>query len=165
MLNYRRNIQENFEAEALPYLDELFRIAARITKNRRAAESVIQEVYLQARKSTGFFKPENNCRVRLHKILFDKLKKFHSEENTSAEEAREMFETQNSKSLVAVKFTNEEIISQIEQIPLRFREAMLLADVEELSCAEIAEILGISADNVKTRVSRGRNLLKFRLIK
>src|SRR5260370_13825134 len=54
----------------MPYLHELFRVAARVVGDRSEAEDLIQETYLQAWKSFHRFEPGTNCRAWLFKILF-----------------------------------------------------------------------------------------------
>src|SRR4029453_3678636 len=61
---------EDFEAIALPHLDELFRTALRVIGNRTEAEDATQETYYQAWKSISRFEPGTNCRAWLYKILF-----------------------------------------------------------------------------------------------
>src|SRR6266568_1748075 len=59
-----------FEAEALPYLNDLYRAAASILRSRAEAEDAVQEAYLQALKSFHRFAPGTNCRAWLFRILF-----------------------------------------------------------------------------------------------
>src|SRR5712692_7692854 len=65
-----RSATDRFEAEAMPYLNDIFRTATRILGDRSRAEDVAQEVYLQAWKSFQRFEPGTNCRAWLFKILF-----------------------------------------------------------------------------------------------
>ncbi len=68
----------DFEAEAMPHLNELYRTALKFTKNQTEAEDLIQEVFLQAWKSFRCYELRTNCRAWLHKILSNKLKRFYS---------------------------------------------------------------------------------------
>jgi RNA polymerase sigma-70 factor, ECF subfamily len=61
---------DRFEAEAMPYLNDIFRAALRMVGNRARAEDLVQEAYLQAWKSFRRFEPGTNCRAWLFKILF-----------------------------------------------------------------------------------------------
>ncbi len=63
---------EDFEAAALPHLNELFRTAARLVGSRTEAEDLIQETYMQAWKSFHRFELGTNCRAWLFRILFNK---------------------------------------------------------------------------------------------
>ncbi|HKP14264.1 MAG TPA: sigma-70 family RNA polymerase sigma factor, partial [Blastocatellia bacterium] len=61
---------EEFEGAALPHLNDLFRTALRLVRDRAEAEDLVQEAYLQAWKSFHRFEPGTNCRAWLFKILF-----------------------------------------------------------------------------------------------
>src|SRR5512134_2960631 len=61
---------EDFEAAALPHMDDLFRTARRVGGNQSEAEDVIQETFLQAWKSFDRFEAGTNCRAWLYKIMF-----------------------------------------------------------------------------------------------
>src|SRR5215470_17761951 len=67
------NPNAQFEAEALPHLNDLYRAAASILHNRAEAEDAVQEAYLQALKSFQRFTPGTNCRAWLFRILFHRL--------------------------------------------------------------------------------------------
>src|SRR3954470_5001330 len=58
-----------FEAEALPHLDRLFRLAMWLERNRPEAEDLVQETMMQALQSFHRFRPGTNCRAWLTTIL------------------------------------------------------------------------------------------------
>ena len=66
----KANARAEFEAEAMPHLDDLFRTALRMTGDRARADDVVQETYLQAWTSFGQFEKGTNCRAWLFRILF-----------------------------------------------------------------------------------------------
>lgn len=61
---------EDFEAAALPHVNDLFRTARRVIGSQTEAEDVVQETFLQAWKSFHRYEPGTNCRAWLFKILF-----------------------------------------------------------------------------------------------
>src|SRR5258706_11628113 len=65
-----RTAEERFEAEAMPYMTDIFRTASRLLRERSRAEDATQEVFLQAWKSFHRFETGTNCRAWLYKILF-----------------------------------------------------------------------------------------------
>ena len=69
----RKITAEEFESEALPHVDDLFRTAVRLVMDRAEAEDLLQEVYMQAWKSFERYEPGTNCRAWLYKFLFNKL--------------------------------------------------------------------------------------------
>lgn len=65
-----RSNTDQFELEAMPHMNDLYRTATRLLGDRSRAEDVVQDVYLQAWKSYHRFEPGTNCRAWLYKILF-----------------------------------------------------------------------------------------------
>jgi RNA polymerase sigma-70 factor (ECF subfamily) len=158
--------EEDFEAAAMPHLNDLFRTAYRVIGNRSEAEDLVQEAYLQAWKSFHRFELGTNCRAWLFKILFHVIhhhrrKWFNvslfKESDDFLEEVL-IYEPPVSQSL-----NDEEVLTAMEKIPQQYREVVLLADVEELAYKEIADALSIPVGTVMSRLSRGRKLLRKEL--
>ena len=155
---------EAFEAEAMPHLDELFRTAVRLVMDRSEAEDLVQEVYLQAWKSFERYEPGTNCRAWLYKILFNKLnhqrrRRYAQGGWLQADDAL-LAETVAYEPPVRHDLSDEEVIGALDGLRASFREVVLLADVEEFSYKEIAEVLGVPIGTVMSRLSRGRKQLR-----
>ncbi|MDQ3747427.1 MAG: RNA polymerase sigma factor [Acidobacteriota bacterium] len=159
---------KDFEAEAMPYFNDIFRTALRLMKNRSEAKNLIEEVYLQAWKSFRFYRPEINSRAWLFKILFSKFNRYH-QKNINFEFVEDGDDTLRNLDfilgVVAKTLSNEEIFSCLEHIPPVFREPMLLAQIEEFSYKEIIEILDIPIETVIPSISQGRKLLGSEVMK
>ena len=156
----------SFEAEAMPHLNDLFRTAARVLGDRARAEDVVQEVYLQAWKSFDRFESGTNCRAWLFKILFHCINHHRRKwfRFPLLKETEEFMEANLTWSPpVPEHLTDEEILAALDRIPADFRAVVLLADVEEFSYKEAAEILSIPIGTVMSRLSRGRRLLREQL--
>ena len=154
-----------FEAEALPHIDVLFRTAVRLTADRAEAEDLVQETYTQAWRSFAAYEPGTNCRAWLFKILMNKLehqrrRRYALLKRTADADTELLAQTVAYVPPVGQELRDEEILSAIDRVPARFREVVLLADVEEFSYREIAEILGVPVGTVMSRLSRGRKLLR-----
>jgi RNA polymerase sigma-70 factor (ECF subfamily) len=152
-----------FEAAALPHLNDLFRTASRLLGDRAKAEDVVQEVYLQAWRSFDRFEVGTNCRAWLFKILFHSIHHFRRKWfNLKIVKESDEFLEQSVASAPPVpdRLTDEEILSALDRIPQDFKAVVMLADVEEFSYKEIAEILKIPVGTVMSRLSRGRGLLR-----
>ena len=159
-------MEVRFEAEAMPHLNDLFRMALRVTGERAAAEDVIQEVYLQAWRSFDRFEQGTNCRAWLFKILFHcvshhRRKWFRFPQLKETEEFLEANLTQPAS--VPQHVTDEEILAALDGIAVEFRSVVMLVDVEEFAYKEVAGILSIPAGTVMSRLSRGRAMLRKRL--
>ncbi len=156
---------EEFEAAALPHLNELFRTAARLVGNRTEAEDLIQETYLQAWKSFHRFELGTNCRAWLFRILFNKASHhrqwlFWRKSHDCKAELESSLEYQPP---INEQLGNEEVLLALERLPRHYREAVLLADVEDFSYKEIAAIHRVPIGTVMSRLSRGRKLLREEL--
>jgi RNA polymerase sigma-70 factor (ECF subfamily) len=162
----RATKEEDFEAAAMPHLNDLFRTAARVLGDRAEAEDLVQEAYLQAWKSFHRFELGTNCRAWLFKILFHVIHHHRRKWfNISLFKEGDDFleDTLIYEAPVPQNLNDEEVLEAVEKIPRQYREVVLLADVEELAYKEIAEALSIPVGTVMSRLSRGRKLLRKEL--
>lgn len=158
---------EDFELAALPYLNNVFKAAVRVTGNQAESEDLVQEVYLQAWKSFYQFEMGTNCHAWLFKILSNKIKHYYRKNYK--------FKLVNdSEKVLAVLvyeppapqyLCDEAVLASLEKLPSVYREAIMLADVEEFSYKEICLILKVPIGTVMSRLSRGRKLLRIELDK
>ena len=151
-----------FEAEAMPHLDDLFRTAARLLCHGEAHDAV-QEAYLVAWKTFDRYQRGTNCRAWLFRILLNVVR--HERRKrlkwlTCANEA--------SSELVAPKpvpdnLTDAEILAALDRLPVHFRAVLLLVDVEEFSYKEVSAVLDVPLGTVMSRLSRARSVLRGEL--
>ncbi len=158
--------ESDFEAQALPHMDDLFRIALRMTGDRAHAEDVIQETFLQAWKSFDKFERGTNCKAWLFRILFYSVQ--HQRRKwfrfAVAADSEEILETSTAApEPVAEKLTDEQIQGALDGLPPEYRAVALLVDVEEFAYREAAQILGVPIGTVMSRLSRARRMLRERL--
>ncbi|MFN2454490.1 MAG: sigma-70 family RNA polymerase sigma factor [Pyrinomonadaceae bacterium] len=156
---------EDFESAALPYIDNLFQTAVRLTGNQAEAEDLVQEVYLQAWKSFHRFEAGTNCRAWLFKILSNKVK-HHYRKNIKFKfinDSEKVLDFLAYEPPVPERLSDEEVLIALAKIPHFYREVVLLADVEEFSYKEIALILKIPMGTVMSRLNRGRRMLRIEL--
>jgi RNA polymerase sigma-70 factor (ECF subfamily) len=155
-----------FEAEALPHVDRLFRLAMWFERNRDDAEDLIQETMVQALQSFHRFRPGTNCRAWLVTILQ------HVRSNRRRARTRSPLVSDPYERLAqAVPFvppvpqelTDETILDALRRVPTQYQEVLLLCDVEELAYKEIAQALAIPIGTVMSRLHRGRALLRLAL--
>lgn len=165
LFSNRRRIDE-FEAVAMPHINDLYRTATRLLGGGVGADDVVQDVYLQAWKSFGQFEPGTNCRAWLFKILFHTVqhyrRKWHSFRIVKdAEEALEAATA--AEPPLPEHITDNQMLAALAEVPQDFRATVLLIDVEEFSYKEAAGILNVPIGTVMSRLSRGRRLLREKL--
>jgi RNA polymerase sigma-70 factor (ECF subfamily) len=156
-----------FEAEALPHVDRLFRLALWFERNRHEAEDLVQETMMQALQSFHRFQPGTNCRAWLVTIL----QHVRSNRRRAAQRSP-LVDDPDDRIANTIPFvapvpdalTDEDMLSALGRIPVQFQEVIVLCDVEELTYKEIAEALTIPLGTVMSRLHRGRALLRLEFI-
>jgi RNA polymerase sigma-70 factor (ECF subfamily) len=163
-----------FEQEALVHLDSLYRAALRLTHNRADAEDLVQETYVKALRAFHRYNPGTNCRAWLFTIMRNAFL------NRIRNDKREILDDEPGLTGLARAVTDPAGIDSPEEeffqtilhgdvdralkgLPLVYREAVVLADLEGLTYKEIAEVLGCPPGTVMSRLSRGRQLLRHAL--
>lgn len=165
MLFRRNTAAQEFEAEALPHLNDLYRTATRLTGNQNDAEDLMQEVYLQAWKSFDRYQRGTNCRAWLFTIMFNKLQHYRRSKATNrvftlADADNDLLENTPGEPSSPDIISDEEVLAALERIPDDYHAVVLLADVQDFAYREIAGILDIPIGTVMSRLSRGRRLLR-----
>jgi RNA polymerase sigma-70 factor (ECF subfamily) len=155
-----------FEAQALPHVDRLFRLAMWFERDRSEAEDLVQETMLQALQSFHRFEAGTNCRAWLATILQ------HVRSNRRRARDRSLLvEDPDDRVAQMTPFqapipqhlSDEDVLAALKRIPVQFQEVIVLCDVEELTYKEIAEVLAIPIGTVMSRLHRGRALLRSEL--
>ncbi len=156
---------DTFEAEALGFADQLYRVGLRLCRNQTKAEDLVQETFLQAWRSFHRFELGTNLRAWLYKIMFnvhysnqrrDRLQLVPAEETIA--------ETLAYDPPTPQRLTEEEVLAALERLPRDFQIPIVLADVEELSYREIADVMKIPIGTVMSRLHRGRKILRTELV-
>jgi len=156
---------------ALVHLDALYHVALRLTRNRAEAEDVVQEAFLRAFRSFDRFNPGTNCRAWLFTILRNVfLNRVRSQgrevlegEVGSLDQVEPTTDTQvgrNPEEQFLQTMLHGDVDRALAALPLAFREAVLLVDIEGLTYREVAEVLECPIGTVMSRLSRGRALLR-----
>ena len=154
-----------FEALAMPLFDSLYNFARWLVQNGNDAEDLVQETYLKALRSYASFEPGTNFRAWIFQILKNTFLA-----SCSKLERRVTVAVDSEDDLPPTSVTPESLLiggsdidavrSAIEQLPVIFREVILLCDVEDASYREIAEILSIPIGTVMSRLARARKMVR-----
>lgn len=152
-----------FEAEALPHLPRLFRLAMWLERNRSEAEDLVQETLMQALQSFHRFTPGTNCRAWLVTILYHvRSNRFRARARLTLvpDENHFIAETVPIAPPVPDRLTDEEMLGALHGLPEAHQQLILLCDIEELTYREAAEALSIPIGTVMSRLHRARSLLR-----
>ena len=166
-----------FERDALVFTDQLYSAALRYTKNPEDARDLVQDTYLKAFTSFHQFEEGTNLRAWLYRVLTTTFINTYRKDQRRPQVAQaeledwQLAEAQShtsdlGKSAEAEALENlpdSDIKRALQEIPEDFRMVVYLADVEGFSYKEIAEIVGIPAGTVMSRLSRGRKQLREKL--
>lgn len=162
-----------FEEAALVHLDAMYRTALRLTGSRADADDVVQETFLRAFKSFDRFNPGTNCRAWLFTIMRNAfLNRVRAAGREVLERDMDRHETERLSCAADVPSPEETLYQTVlhgdvdralQDLPMVFREAVILADLEGLSYREVADVLGCPIGTVMSRLSRGRRLLRASL--
>jgi len=155
-----------FEELAVPLFDQLYNFARWLTQDTPEAEDLVQETYTKALRGFSSFQPGTNFRAWMYRILRNSFLSSRTGLKTTA-----VFDEEGPESLPAVDATtpeslyieqaNRQIVQDaLAELPVPFREILLLCEVEEMSYQEIAETLSIPIGTVMSRLSRARKALR-----
>jgi len=160
--------RQSFEELALPLLDSLYRYARWLTRNPTEAEDLVQEAYLKGLRGFGGFNPGSNIKAWMFRILRNTF--LTSRSGLRAVPPLSLDEEPQLVDAIADGSTPESYLLQradadalrraIEELPVEFREVLLLSDVEEMSYKEIAETLSIPIGTVTSRLMRARQKVR-----
>ena len=173
-----RSTRESFEREVMPHLDSIYSMALRLARNREDASDLLQDTILRAYRFFHQYTPGTNSRAWVLTILFNNFRNGYrksgreqvsqtEDEFTERLEAESMAADQSRSDPESLAFANvmaPEITAALDAIPEEFRVALLLVDVEELTYREVSDVLTVPVGTVKSRVSRGRSLLREALL-
>ena len=160
----------SFRNDVLPLKNELFRLALRITLNRAEAEDVVQETMIKVWNKRDQWDEidsiEAFCLTICRNISLDKIKKAENQ-NQSIEEghdAPDLSYTSNPEEQAMQRDRIRLIRHLIDHLPEKQRSCMQLRDFEGKSYKEIAQVLGISEEQVKINIFRARQTIKQKFI-
>jgi RNA polymerase sigma-70 factor (ECF subfamily) len=158
----------SFEELAMPLFDQLYNFAHWLTQNRDEAEDLVQETYVKALKGFSSFHMGTNFRAWMYRILRNTfltsrtgLRVTSTVPLDSEEDGPELAVENETPEAILLRRSNSQLVQgAVENLPVHYREILLLCEVEEMSYQEIAETLSIPVGTVMSRLSRARKNLR-----
>jgi RNA polymerase sigma-70 factor (ECF subfamily) len=170
------------KAVVLPHLDDLYRVALRLTHSSDEAEELVAVAAARACENIASLRDLDKAKQWLLRILtnafFSSRRTKKRRQETPYVETEEQDESPfslfealeqyhhdetNPERMVINKLMDDEIQSAIAELPQEYRAAIVLCDVEGYAYNEIAAILDVPVGTVRSRLARGRGLLQKRL--
>ena len=156
-------MREPVEKMIEQYQKHVFAAAFSICQNIADADDVVQDTFLKYHCSKKEFSSEEHIKAWLLRVAINKAKdhaRSFWKKNTVSIEELMMASPDNEALTLAEKDDGVRILENVMKLPTKYRIVIHLFYYEDLSVAEIAKVLGLSESNVKTRLSRARNMLK-----
>ena len=166
--------REAFVRDAMQYAPQLYSAALRMTRNAADADDLMQDTFLRAYRGYAGFEEGTNLRAWLFRILTNTfINSYRAKQRRPQEsdlgDVEELYLYRRMPQIAASRsaeetlfelFTDDEVKQALEDLPDNFRLPVLLADVEDFSYKEIAEMLDIPIGTVMSRLHRGRKAMQ-----
>lgn len=159
-----------FEDKMLPHLNAAYTLARWLTGNVQDAEEAVQDAYLRALRFFDNYRGgdgrawllqivRNTCYSQLRKKIP------HSSDAEFDEEIHAHDYACSTPETIAIKSADSAMVRKaIEELPVRYREIVILREIEGMSYSDMGKILNESLGNIRTMLFRARQRLKKRLI-
>jgi RNA polymerase sigma-70 factor, ECF subfamily len=170
----------DFNSQVMPFVDSLYNTAYRMTRSAEDAEDLVQETFFKAYKYYDKFEEGTNLKAWLFKILKNTFinnyrKRKLEPRSVDFAEIEDSFERivrrdsseqpADPESEFFAGVLDDDVKKALESLPYDYRMVVILADLEDFSYKEIAEILDCPVGTVMSRLYRGRKLLEKALLK
>ncbi|MGN8225301.1 sigma-70 family RNA polymerase sigma factor [Gracilimonas sp. BCB1] len=169
--------QKDFDEEIIPHMDALYNFALRLTTDPNDAEDLVQDTIVKAYRFFSSYEKGTNAKAWMFRILknsfinnYRKTSKKPSqvdydEVSSYYESIRaERTDTSDLENLMFREMMDDDLSNALKRLPEDFRTVVLLCDVDGFTYEEIANMLDVPIGTIRSRLHRGRNLLKTELL-
>jgi RNA polymerase sigma-70 factor, ECF subfamily len=168
--------QKEFNAEMIPHLDALYNFAIRLSADPNDAEDLVQDTIVKAYRFFSSYERGTNAKAWLFRILknsyinnYRKVSKQpykvdYDEISSYYETVRsDRSDTTDMEQIIYREMLDDEVTRALNRLPEDFRTVVLLCDIEGFTYEEIANMLDVPIGTIRSRLHRGRNLLRSSL--
>jgi RNA polymerase sigma-70 factor (ECF subfamily) len=150
------------------YFDRIYRLVfSQVDGNREVAQDITQETFLAAFKSAHRFRGQSKVYTWLYSIANRKVADFYRRRKREAKHPAESLENQALEAQPDEKAESEEAQRAVQQtladLPLHYKQVLLLKYVEEMPVVEIGQVMGRSPKSVEGLLTRARREMRNRL--
>lgn len=169
--------QKDFNEEIIPHLDALYNFGLRLTSDPNDAEDLVQDTIVKAYRFFSSYEKGTNAKAWLFRILKNSYINNYRKKSKKPQEVdydevatfyetirAERTETSDLEDKMFRELIDDELSQALDNIPEDFRTVVLLCDVEDFTYEEIANMLDVPIGTIRSRLHRGRNLLKAELM-
>ena len=169
-----------FDQLVTNYASDVFALAYRLTQDREESDDIAQETFLSAVKGIATFRGDSELKTWLFRIAINHARnrfrwwKRRSKDRTvslddpigdgtSVESDRISDRAESPEGYTLAREREAAISRELVRLPIKYREAVVLCDIEGYTYEEVATVLGVGIGTVKSRIARGRSALRERL--
>lgn len=165
--------QTDFRDEMVPHLESLYNFALHLTSDHEDAEDLVQDTMVKAYRFFNSYEKGTNAKAWLFRILknsfinrYRKISKLpnqvdYDEISPYYETIRsEQSETTDMQELMYREMMGDEVTKALKKLPEDFRTVVILCDIDGFTYEEIANMLDVPIGTIRSRLHRGRNLLR-----
>ena len=169
--------QQDFNEEILPHLDALYNFGLRLTADPNDAEDLVQDTIVKAFRFFSSYEKGTNAKAWLFRILKNSYINNYRRKSKKPQEVdydevasfyesirAERTESSDLEDKMFRELIDDDLSNALDSIPEDFRTVVLLCDVEDFTYEEIANMLDVPIGTIRSRLHRGRNLLKAQLM-
>lgn len=146
---------------------DVLNVAYSYIRNYAQAQDITQDVFLRAYKNMHQFRSESSARTWLLSITVnrckDYLRSWHHRKVAPLEEVKPEGVQETPEQQVVHSLEKESLWNEVGKLPVKYREVLTLFYLRDLSGQEVAQVLGVSEQSVRTRLHRARKLLRNQL--
>ena len=141
------------------YTEYLLKLSYLYVKDRQVAEDIVQEVYVKLYEKHGDTIELHNTRSYIVQMTINRCKDYFRSWQYRKVQVLDLFGNQQHEK-TAPQVAEPEIIEEVLKLPLKYREVIVLYYYDDYAVNQVATLLALPVATVKTRLQRGRSLLK-----